>query len=417
MTTQTDNRANTNPESVEILFTVMFERLAKAFYAGKRRCFLEGSSWASKTYSTMQFLVELLAHSERPLVCTVSSESMPHLKRGCIRDFLKIMQLAGGFLPSCWNRSDFIYTWPQTGSVMEFVSADSGAKFTGARRDILFCNELNHIAKGGYRYADMRTRLFTIADWNPESEFWFHEDRLADLPENEYIHAVYQDALEVVPETFLRDMEIYKTTDPNYYRVFALGLPGDITGLVFPHFEQVAELPAGTTFVGLDYGSLVDPCVAVRNVIVGDKLYSQELFYEYGVNDVGEIDKLLDAAGVRPGEPIYPDPDEPLVSSELASKYHWSIRDTVKGPGSVDFGIKKVNSFYQFWTADSTRCIKEQRNFRYLETSDEREEKKKPSKSVPTSHKWSHGMAARRYGVASRRETLVGREPDPVSYM
>ncbi len=260
----------------------------------------------------------------------------------------------------------------------------------------------------------MRTRLFTLADWNPESEFWFHHEKLADLPENEYIHAVFTDVLDVVPETFLRDMEVYKKTDPNYYRVYALGLIGELTGLVYPNFEQVDELPAGPAFYGLDYGSLVDPCVLIKSVIVGDKLYSQEMFYEYGIDDVGAIDKAIRLAKVG-AEPIYPDPDEPLVSNELGSKYHWNMRESVKGPGSVDFGIKKVNSYFQFWTKDSTNCIKEQRNYRYLETQEERNDKKRPTKSIPTSHKWSHGMDARRYSVASHN-AQVGNPSVPILY-
>lgn len=398
-------------EPITIKYKPVFGKIVRAYKRGKRRCFLEGSSWASKTYSVMQFLVECLANSTSPLVATVSSESLPHLKRGCIRDFLNI--ISDDFNENCWNRTDFIYTFPGSRSVLEFVSADSGPKFTGSRRDILFCNELNHIPQAAYRQADMRTRLFTIADWNPESEFWFHDEHLADLPENEYIHAVFSDVLDVVPETFVRDMEVYKTTDPNYYRVYALGLIGELTGLVFPNFEQVDELPEGYVFYGLDYGSLVDPCVLVKNVVVGDRLYSQEKFYEYGLDDVSAIDKHLSLAKVGSSF-IYPDPDEPLVSNELASKYHWRMMESVKGPGSVEFGIKMVNSYYQFWTKDSTNCIKEQRNYRYLENRDERDEKKRPSKSIPTSHKWSHGMDARRYAAASYKPVMKSTGKIPV---
>lgn len=387
-------------ETVELKYKVTFERIAEAFYSGKRRAFLEGSSWSSKTYSTMQFLKAVLENSERPLVATVSSESLPHLKRGCIRDFINIMGTE--LLEKNWNRTDYVYTFPKSRSVIEFVSADSGPKFTGGRRDILFCNELNHIPQAAYRQADMRTRMFTIADWNPESEFWFHEEHMADLPENAYIHAVFGDVIDVVPETFVRDMEVYKTTDPNYYKVYALGLVGELTGLVYPHFEQVDELPEGDYFYGLDYGSLVDPCVLTENVIIGDKLYSRETFYEYDVVDVGAIDKLMAAAKVG-SRPVYPDPDEPLVSEELKSTYHWNMRESTKGPGSVDFGIKMVNSYFQYWTKDSTNCIKEQRNYRYLDTKEDRDMMRKPSKSVPTSHKWSHGMDSRRYGVASHK--------------
>jgi phage terminase large subunit len=390
----------TTEEVITLKYKPIFGKITRAYQHGKRRCFLEGSSWASKTYSVMQFLKELLANTPEPMIATVSSESLPHLKRGCIRDFLNIM--GNELLDSHWNKTDFFYTFPKSKAVLEFVSADSGPKFTGGRRDILFCNELNHIPQNAYRQADMRTRLFTIADWNPESEFWFHDEHLADLPENEYIHAVFTDVLDVVPETFIRDMEVYKTTDPNYYRVYALGLIGELSGLVYPHFEQVDELPAGDPFYGLDYGSLVDPTVLVKNVIIGDKLYSQEMFYEYGMDDVGAIDKALSLAKVE-AAPIYPDPDEPLVSAELKSKYHHNIRESIKGPGSVAFGIKMVNSYFQYWTKDSTNCIKEQRNYRYLETQDERDEKKNPSKAIPTSHRFSHGMDARRYGVASHK--------------
>jgi len=389
-------------EGIEVRTTATFTKICDAFFGGYRRCFLEGSSWSSKTFSVMQFLNYLLKDSKTPLVATVSSESLPHLKRGAIRDFLSITGNDLTFSDSAWNRSDFIYTYPKSRSILEFVSADSGPKFTGSRRDILFCNEMNHIAQNAYRQADMRTRRFTIADWNPESEFWFHDEHLADLPENEFIHAVYQDAIEVVPDTFVRDMEVYKTTDPNYYRVYALGLPGVLTGLVHPYFEQIDELPDGKPFYGLDYGSLVDPCALGKHVIIGDKLYSQEMFYEYGVDDVSRIDKLLDLAGVG-NDPIYPDPDEPLVSNELKSVYHYNMRESVKGPGSVDFGIKKVNSFIQYWTKGSTNGIKEQRNYRYLETEEERNTKRSPSKSIPTSHKFSHLMDARRYAVASHK--------------
>jgi len=393
-------------EPITIKYKAVFGKIARAFRNKQRRCFLEGSSWASKTFSVMQFLKEVLSHSPEPLITTVSSESLPHLKRGCIRDFINIM--GNELRENSWNKTDFIYTFPNN-SVLEFVSADSGAKFTGGRRDILFCNELNHISQNAYRQADMRTRLFTIADWNPESEFWFHDEHLADLPENEYVHAVFADVLDVVPETFIRDMEVYKETDPNYYRVYALGLTGELTGLVHPYVTEemmVDELPDGDYFYGLDYGSLVDPCVLVKNVIIVDRLYSQEMFYEYGVEDVGAINQALSLANVK-FCPIYPDPDEPLVSNELASKYHFNIQETVKGPGSVSFGIKKVNSYFQYWTKDSTNCIKEQRNYRYLETQGERDEKKRPSKSIPTSHKWSHGMDARRYAAATRRVSAM----------
>ena len=125
---------------------------------------------------------------------------------------------------------------------------------------------------------------------------------------------------------------------------------------MYPSFKQVDKLPEGSYFYGLDYGFSSDPTVLVKNVIIGENLYSQEMFY----NDSGltndQISREMDLCGVKRHEPIYPDPNEPKSAEELR-KLGWNIQETVKGKGSVEFGIRKVNEYYQHWTEDSLNCI------------------------------------------------------------
>ena len=84
----------------------------------------------------------------------------------------------------------------------------------------------------------------------------------------------------------------------------------------------------------------------------------------------------------------------------------------MKGAGSVEYGIKKVNQYYQHWTKDSLNCIKEQRNYRYIE------DKQHPGRFTDkTTHRWSHGMAARRYAVASYIPEQHGASSRPVNYL
>ena len=240
--------------------------------------------------------------------------------------------------------------------------------------------------------------LITIGDWNPYGEFWFHEDRIFDDTENVYINELtYRSAPEIIdlPEVqgVIKTVESYKDKDPNFYRVHGLGLTGKLEGLVYPHFELVDELPAGDYFYGLDYGT-VDPTVLVKNLFIGEKLYSQEMFYRE-LQDVSQIAREMDKAGVKPGEPVYSDPNEPFIANELRSRFNYNMAETMSGKGSVEFGIQKVNQFYQFWTKGSLNCIKEQRNYRYLP------DKQTGELTDNTTHKWSHGMDARRYAVAS----------------
>ena len=147
-------------------------------------------------------------------------------------------------------------------------------------------------------------------------------------------------------------------------------------------------------FYGLDFGSLADPTVLTAHVIVGDKLYSKELFYEFDAEMTNnKISMKMQLAKVSRTAPVYPDPNEPKSMTELR-QMGWNIGATVKGKGSVEFGTKAVNNLYQHWTKDSLNCIKEQRNFRYVLD-------KNGNLTDATTHRWSHGLDSRRYAVAS----------------
>jgi len=147
----------------------------------------------------------------------------------------------------------------------------------------------------------------------------------------------------------------------------------------------------------------------VANVAIGDKLYSKQIFYEYGELTNDAIARQMDLCGVKKGfDPIYADPDEPKSIIEIA-KTGFVIKEAVKGPGSVKFGIQKVNQYYQHWTKDSVDCIKEQRNYRFIPDKDGKLTDK-------TTHQFSHGMDARRYAVATYVPMLVAHKR-PVSYI
>lgn len=374
-----------------VKLTKVFTAILQAFNKGKRRILLEGGTSSTKTYSALQALIAIAQESPKPLQISIVSESLPHLKRGAIRDFFNIMSEPVDNNPY-WSKTEFTYRRAGWKGVTEFFGADDASKVRGPRRDILFINEGNNIPWETARGLDIRTSTFTIVDWNPVSEFWAHEFWLGEL-ENAYDHSTYLDAKDVLPAQVARDIESYKDKDPNWWNVYGLGLVGKIEGLVYSHFEQVDELPLGAYFYGLDYGYSSDPTVLVKNVLVGDKLYSQQMFYDTTGLTNGQIAQKLNLLGIK-NEPIYPDPDEPKSAEEIRQR-GFNVVEAVKGKGSVEFGTQKVNNYYQFWTKDSLECIKEQRNFRYIKdrTTGEFTDR--------TMHQWSHGMAARRYAASS----------------
>jgi len=136
----------------------------------KRVRIVRGGTSSSKTFSIIPMLITYAVQKDNTEISIVS-ESIPHLRRGAIRDFLKIMQMVGMYDPNKWNKSSLTYTFSNN-SFIEFFSADQPDKLRGARRDVLFINECNNVDWESYYQLAIRTRKFIYLDYNPVTEFW-----------------------------------------------------------------------------------------------------------------------------------------------------------------------------------------------------------------------------------------------------
>ena len=376
----------------ELKYTNIFEQNNEAWLGGKRRSQNEGGTYSSKTWSILQLLILIAQNVNSSLLISVVSESLPHLKRGAIRDFFRILDESQDNNPR-YNKTEHVYTFGKGG--IEFFGADEADKVRGPRRDILFINEGNNVPWETARGLDIRTAKFTFVDWNPVGEFWAHEYWVGQ-PENAYIHSTYLDAIDVLPQEVIANIESNKDKDPNWWNIYGLGRLGKVEGLVYPYFGQVDALLDGQEFYGLDFGYSNDPTVLVKCVIRNDELYCAELIYEAGLtNDM--IAHRMDELGVKRNyDEIFADSAEPKSIEEIY-RYGFNIKPAPKGPGSVEYGHQKVRQYRQFWTKDSTNCIKEQRNFRYVPD-------KNGKLTDKTTHTFSHGMDARRYGIIGKIE-------------
>jgi len=367
--------------------TRVFKDILKARH--ERHIWLEGGTASSKTFSVLQFLILKAIYSKNPLLISIVSETVPHLKRGCLRDFINI--LGDSYQEDKFNRTDLIYDFGK--SQIEFFSADNSSKLRGARRQILFLNEGNNVSIDAFRELDTRTELLTIVDWNPVSEFWYHDQYQGD---GVYIHSTFKDALHVVHPRVIENIKSTGKKDPNWWNVYGLGKIGKIEGLVYPTFELVDELPEGDYFYGLDYGYSIDPTALTKHIIIGDNLYSQELIYEAGLTNP-MIAKRMDGLNVKRNyDEIFADSAEPKSIDELRS-FGFNVKPAPKGQGSVEHGRQLIRQYNQHWTKDSLNCIKEQRNFRYIPDKDGKLTDK-------TNHTFSHGMDSRRYAVSGFKQ-------------
>ena len=134
---------------------------------------IQGGTSAGKTFGILPILIDKCA-KENGLEVSVVAETIPHLRRGALKDFLKIMRWTNRYFDDRFNKTLLRYDFAN-GSSIEFFSADDASKLRGARRDILYINECNNVTFEAYNELAIRTKKEVYLDFNPANEFWVHK--------------------------------------------------------------------------------------------------------------------------------------------------------------------------------------------------------------------------------------------------
>lgn len=329
-----------------------------------------------------------------PTLTSVVSESLPHLKRGAIRDFLKIMKEHSYYDDSRWNRSDFIYTF-ETGSQIEFFSADQPDKLRGARRQRLYINEANNVTFEAFEQLEVRTTENVWLDWNPSAEFWFYTDVLGKRDDVDMVTVTYLDN-EALDARTVASIEQRKNR-PEWWKVYGLGQLGEIEGRVYTGWQTIDELPheARLKAIGLDFGYTNDPTAAVAIYEYNSGYIFDEVLYRKGMSNKA----IADALGTYGNALIIADSAEPKSIDELKS-YGLNVLPASKGPGSVSQGIAFVQDQKCSITKGSTHTLKEYRNYLWL-----RDREGKVTNN-PQDYD-NHALDAIRYGLPVRKSGLL----------
>jgi phage terminase large subunit len=360
---------------------------------------IAGGTSASKTISILLWLIDRAQSTENELISVVS-ETFPHLKRGAMRDFLSIMESNNYYKDKNWNRTDCIYTF-ETGSRIEFFSADQPGKVRGPRRDILFINEANNIGFEQYDQLAIRTKKLIFLDYNPTHEFWFYTD-VAPHYEHDFLTLTYKDN-EALDAAIIQDIESHKH-NKNWWLVYGLGQLGEIEARIYTGWITIDEIPheARLERRGLDFGYSQDPASLIDIYRYNGGLILDERFYKKGMSNKDIADYINNSE--YPDTVVYADSAEPKSIDEI-STYGVTIQAAHKGQGSINHGIQYLQDQRVSMTNRSVNLIKEYRN--YLWETD------KDGKIIPKAQDFNnHALDAVRYAVeslmyATRREAGI----------
>lgn len=353
----------------------------------KRIRAIQGGTSASKTVSIILYLIALAQSDKKPTLTSIVSESFPHLRRGAMRDFLNIMKEHNYFVDKRWDRTNYVYTF-ETGSTIEFFSADQPGKVRGPRRDRLFINEANNVPYETFDQLEVRTKDFIILDWNPVTEFWYY-DQVAQRSDVEHMVLTYKDNEALSPE-IVSAIEQRKDRK-GWWQVYGLGQLGEVEGKIYKDWQVIDAVDhhARLERYGLDFGYSNDPSAIVAVYYHNGGYILDEITFLKGLSNK----QLADTLKNQPQALVIADSAEPKSIDEIKS-YGINIIPTEKGPDSVRNGIQLVQNQRISVTKRSVNIIKEYRNYLWMTDKD-------GNIINEPEHTFSHSMDAIRYALVS----------------
>ena len=332
----------------------------------KRIKVIRGGTSAGKTFGIIPILIDK-AIREPGLEISIVSESIPHLRRGALKDFLKIMIATNRYRDNQFNKSILKYVFTN-GSYIEFFSVDQPDKLRGARRNILYVNECNNIDFDSYYQLAIRTSGDIWLDYNPTSLFWVDKE-VVKLNDVDFITLTYLDN-EALPKTIIDEIESAKqkakTSEywSNWWKVYGLGQIGSLEGVCIKEWNEIDNVPEEAKLLccGMDFGYSNDPTTLVTTYKYNNTYIFDEVIYKKGLlnSDISKLINNYDITGI-----IYADSAEPKSIDEL-NNYGHKVLPAIKGKDSIMYGVNKLNQEDISITKRSLNIKNELNNYTFM---------------------------------------------------
>jgi len=202
-----------------------------------------------------------------------------------------------------------------------------------------------------------------------------------------YIHTTYQDNIDNLSKSYIDQIEQMKIRRPEKYKQQMLGSwLNKAEGVIFNNWSVGEFKKTSVSVWGQDYGFAADPSTLVEvNIDSSNKrIYLKECFYlqRLTTSQIAQLNLKHAREGLIVG-----DSAEPRLLSEIKAK-GCNVRPSIKGQGSVTYGISLLQDYDIIVSPDSTNLIKELNNYRWLER-----------KSNTPIDNWNHLIDAVRYAV------------------
>lgn len=352
----------------------------------------QGGTSSGKTYTLMQLLIVLSIQRQRTVI-TVTGQDLPNLKVGAMRDLDNIVH-GSSWLMDWFTQNKSDSTWRgKNMSLIEFKSYQDAQDAKNGKRDYLFVNEANGIPYEVFWQLQIRTRRQVFLDYNPTARFWVH-DKIIGRKDCKLIISDHRN------NRFLTEDEhrkIEDIDDRELWLVYARGLTGKITGLIFTNWDIVDNMPpledCKMQAYGMDFGFSNDPTALEEVRLAHGDLWIDEIIYSEGLTNP-EIAERGKAAGLTRRNQIIADCAEPKSIRELQN-LGLNVTASVKGKDSILNGIDIMKRYRIHITRRSHGILNEMKQYKWKVTRDGE------TTNTPIDT-FNHGIDAVRYVALSR---------------
>ena len=357
----------------------------------KRIVIEQGGTRSGKTYNILIWIIFSYALKNSGKTVTVCRKTYPALRTSAMRDFIEILRSYELYDEKNHNKSSSEYHL--NGNLIEFISLDQPQKVRGRKRDLLFINEANELHWEDWQQLVFRTTGRIIIDYNPSDEFHWIYERVKTRDDAEFHITTYKNN-PFLEDSIIKEIELLKQTDENYWRVYGLGEVGSGKSLIF-RTELIDRIPDNARFIsyGMDFGYTNDPTTLIAIYTHDTNLYFDEKIYRTNMTNQ-DIANELGRLEIGRRDEIYADSGEPKSIEEIY-RMGWNIKPATKGRDSVNIGIDMLKRYALHVTKESTNTIKEFRNYKW------KEDKNGVVLNTPVDM-FNHSIDAIRYGCYTK---------------
>ena len=306
------------------------------------------------------------------------------------------------------NLSTYTITLPNE-SVLLFRGLDDSEKIKSIT-DItdIWCEEATELNLDEFTQLDLRLRALVDdsqiwCSFNPVSKEnwvykkWFDKDAIYDKENTMILKTTYKDN-KFLPDSYINALEEKIHSNPQYYKVYALGEFATLEGLVLTNWRKEEFDAMELAALGLEHRAGMDLGWIDKSAII-DTLYDRDNKIIYVFNEFYksgcQLSELASAIGDMnlKKTKIYVDSSEPR-SIQYFKNEGINAEGCAKGKDSVKAGLMFLQDHLIIVHPKCVNFITELENFSYIKS------KQTGEWTEDTTHEWSHAIDACRYAYS-----------------